>query len=309
MVDKVRDLKEVVSEIPAVGAEIALGGFAITRCPIAFACELIRQNKREMTLYEIIGSMDADLLVGAGAVKSLSYGGGSLDRFGRLGRINEAIENGTIDVKEYSGLGLTLRFTAGSMGIPFIPTKAMLGTEIIQNLLKAEPAVKVGQSPFDGESYVFLGALQPEYSVIHCQYADKKGNVVTEGPVWDLDLAKAGRKLIVTVEKIVSTEYIKRFPEKVIIPGVYTYAVVEVPYGAYPTSVYKCYDYDARALKLYARINNNQQDFDEYLSKYVLGTKDHNEFIEQMGGIARLNSIAADPVFGYAWGGKNDGDD
>ncbi len=308
MNDKIRSLTEVVRELPDKGAEIALGGFAITRCPIAFACELIRQKKTDLTLYEIIGSMDADMLVGAGAVKKLSYGGGSLDRFGRLGRINESIEKGAYDIREYSAFSITLRFTAGALGIPFIPTKTPLGTDIIKNLLAKETdAVIAGHSPFDNEKYIFLRALNPEYAVIHCQYADRKGNVITEGPVWDLELAKSAKKLIVTVDQIVSTETVKRCPEKTIIPSVLTYAVVEVPYGAYPTSTYKNYDYDADALTLYARVNRKQDDFDQWLKEYVLDTKDHNEFLLKMAGLDKLNKIKSDPVFGYAIGGDSRG--
>lgn len=308
MNDKVIDLKELVRGLPDRGAEIALGGFAITRCPIAFACELIRQQKTDLTLYEIIGSMDLDMLVGAGLVKKVSYGGGSLDRFGRLGRVNEAIEKGSYDIREYSAFAITLRFAAGALGIPFIPTKTPLGTDIVKKLLVKEPeAILAGESPFDQEKYLFLRALNPEYAVIHCQYADRKGNVITAGPVWDLELAKSAKKLIVTVDQIVSTETVKRFPEQTIIPSVLTHAVVEVPFGAYPTSVYKNYDYDAEALTRYAKVNMKQADFDQWLAEYVFGTKDHNEFVLKMAGLAKLNQLKADPVFGYSIGGDSRG--
>lgn len=303
---KVRTLSDVVSEIPDRGASIALGGFAITRCAIAFVNELIRQNKREIDLYEALGSMDADILVGAGAVKKFSYSGGSLDRFGRLARVNEAIENGALEIEEYSILSLNLRFMAAAMGLPFIASKTLLGTDILANLLKKNSdAVKVAESPFDkGGKYVYYRALQPEYAVIHGQYADRKGNVVIQGPVWDEELAKSAEKLIVVVDKVVSNESIKRRPEFVVIPSLYTYAVCEVPYGAYPTAVYNSYDYDADVLKAYGKLNQNKAEFDAWLKEYVLGTKDHNEFILKMAGMEKLSALQADPVYGYAIGGS-----
>lgn len=303
MINKIIGLSEAVGQIPD-GAEIALGGFAITRNPIAFANELIRQGKKDLNVYEIIGSMDSDMLVGAGLVKTLSYGGGSLDRFGRINRINEAIEKKTVDVREYSGLSISFRFLAGSLGIPYIPTKTLLGTDIIKNLLEKDDSIMVSDSPFDGERLVLLKALQPEYAVIHAPYADEKGNVVIEGPVWDREIGKAARKLFVTVDKIVSNDFIKRYPEKIVLPSIYTHAVIEVPYGAYPTSVYKMYDYDGEMLSRYARINKTQQDFDVFLKDYVLGTKDHNGFLEKCGGLEKLSKLNADPVFGYSkiWG-------
>jgi glutaconate CoA-transferase subunit A len=306
---KIMNLTDAVREIPN-GAEIAIGGFAITRSPIAFICELIRQGKKELNVYQSIVCMATDMLVGVGAVKKLSYGGGSLDRFGRMERINEAFEKGTIDAREFSGLSLTYRFLAGSLGIPYIPTKVLLGTDILENLIKKnDESVMMSTSPYgDGEKYVLIKALQPDYAVIHAPYADEKGNVIIEGPLWDLEMAKAAKKLYVTVDQVVSNEFIKRHPEKVVIPNVFTHAVIEVPYGAYPTAVYKMYDYDSRMLTEYARINKNADEFDTFIKDYVLDCKDHNEFLNKCGGIDTLNKIKADPVFGYKknWGDVNE---
>lgn len=298
MRSKVIGLKEAVKEIPD-GAEIALGGFAITRNPIAFINEMIRQGKKDLVIYEIIGAMDSDMLVGAGAVKMLSYGGGSLDRFGRIGRINEAIERDLVDVREYSGLSITFRFLAGSLGIPYIPTRTLLGTDIMENLLKKDDSIMIHDSPITGEKEVLIKALQPEHAVLHAPYADEKGNILMDGPVWDKEIGLSAKKLYVTVDKLVSNEYVKRNPEKVVIPSIYTHAVIEVPYGAYPTSVYRMYDYDGEMLSRYACINRTQEEFDIFLKEYVLNTKDHNEFLGKCGGIQKVAKLKVEPVFGY----------
>ncbi len=309
MSSKIMNLANAVKEIPN-GADIAIGGFAITRSPIAFICELIRQGKKNLNVYQSIVCMATDMLVGAGAVKKLSYGGGSLDRFGRMERINAAFENNTIDAREFSGLSLTYRFLAGSLGIPFIPTKILLGTDILDNLIKKnDESVMVSTSPYDSENkFVFIKALNPDYAIIHAPYADEKGNILIDGPVWDLEMAKAAKKLYVTVDQIVSNEFIKMHPEKVVIPNVFTHAVIEVPYGAYPTAVYKMYDYDSVMLTKYAKTNKKQDEFDLFINEYVLGTKDHNEFLYKCGGISTLNKIKADPVYGYKknWGDANE---
>lgn len=306
---KIMNLSDAVGEIPN-GAEIAIGGFAITRSPVAFICELIRQGKKDFNVYQSIVCMATDMLVGAGSVKKLSYGGGSLDRFGRMERINEAFENNTIDAREFSGLSLTYRFLAGSLGIPFIPTKILLGTDILENLIKKnDESILVSPSPYDSDDkLVFIKALNPDYAVIHAPYADEKGNVIIDGPVWDLEMAKAAKKLYVTVDQIVSNEFVKMHTEKVVIPNVFTHAIIEVPYGAYPTSVYKMYDYDSEMLTKYAKINKKQDEFNLFINDYVLGTKNHNEFLNKCGGIATLNKIKADPVYGYKknWGDANE---
>ena len=296
---KIRELSDIVREIPD-GAEIALGGFIITRCVIAFAAELIRQGKKDLNLFSVMGNMEADLLVGAGAAKSYTYSGGSLDRFGRLDRVNEAIVTKSTIVKEYSALSICLRMLAGSLGIPFIPSKVLIGTDMYEKMKDDTDALQIGISPFDGQPYMYLAMLQPEYSAIHAQAVDELGNVIIEGPLWDLEMAKAGKKLIVTAEKLVSNEYVKRHPEKVKIPGIYTYAAAIVPAGGYPGSTYMVYDYDAEVLTMYAKANQKQDTFDAFLKEYILGTKDHYGFIEKMGGYQKLRDITADPAFGYA---------
>lgn len=298
MACKIAELGDLVREIPD-GAEIALGSFAITRNPIAFANELIRQKKRNLKLYGIIGSMDADMLVGAGCVEEYSYGGGSLDRFGRINRVNEALERGSVRILEYSGMSLSMRFLAGCSGITFIPTKTLMGTDILGNLIAKGAPVKQGTCPFTGEKLLMLRALNPEYSVIHANAADERGNIIVEGPLWDEELAKSAKRLIVTVDQIVSNEYVKRNPGMVKIPNVYTYAVAQVPYGAFPTSLHKAYDYDKDFLAMYAEVNKKQATFDEFIKKYVLGTRNHCEFLELAGGVRRIMEIKADPVFGY----------
>jgi acyl CoA:acetate/3-ketoacid CoA transferase alpha subunit len=299
-VNKIRDLTDIVREIPD-GSEIGLGGFIITRCPMAFAAEMIRQGKKDLVLHSLMGTLEADLLVGAGCAKSYSYCGGSMGRFGKLGRINEAIENGgpTL-VKEYSGLSMALQFEAGMMGIPFIPTKSLIGTDMLETLLaKNDPTVKMGKDPWTGEDYLYLKACRPDYSVIHAQAGDEKGNVIIHGAIWDLETAKAAKKLIVTAEKLVSNEYVKAHPEEVKIPGVYTYAAAIVPFGSYPACVFGEYDYDADALWQYGKINQNQAEFDEMLQKYVYGTKDHYDFLDKIGGLKKLSSLQVDSTRSY----------
>ena len=301
--NKIRDLVDLVREIPD-GADIGLGGFIISRCPMAFAAVMIRQGKKDLVIYSLMGTLEADLLVGAGCVKSYAYSGGSMGRFGRLGRVNEAIERGTTEVKEYSGLSMALQFQAGCMGIPFIPTKSLIGTEMLDTLLtKKDDSVKMGKDPWTGEDYLYLKALRPDYCVIHANAVDEKGNVIIHGPVWDLETAKAAKKLIVTAERLVSNEYVKAHPEEVKIPGAFTYAVSIVPNGSYPACVFGEFDYDAEALWHYGKVNLDQEEFDAMLKEYVYGTKDHYDFMEKVGGLKKISSLRVDSTRAYVKGG------
>ena len=267
---KIRELSELIHEIPD-GSSIGLGGFIITRCGMAAAAEMIRQGKKDLTCYSIMGTMEADFLVGAGCVKENNYAGGSLDRFGRLDRVNASINRGgnPTRVNEYSALSLALMFQAGSMGIPFIPTKALIGTDMLKALMeKKTDTVRMGKDPWTGEDWLYIKACRPDYSIIHANAVDENGNVIIHGPSWDLELAKAGKKLIVTAEKLVSNEYVKAHPEEVAIPSAFTYAAAIVPAGCYPTCIFGEWDFDAKALYYYSRVNQDDKLFKEMLDEY-----------------------------------------
>src|SRR5438045_7952719 len=108
------------------GDHVALSGFACARNATAFSHELIRQGRRDLTLSAAILGMDADLLVGAGRVRRLVYGGGSLDRFGPIQCVNRAYEQGTVVAEYYSSLAVCFRYLARSLVLPFTSIQSML---------------------------------------------------------------------------------------------------------------------------------------------------------------------------------------
>lgn len=284
------------------GDTVALAGFSLTRNAIAFTHELIRQRKRDLTLSACILGLEADLLVGAGSVRKVIYGGGSIDRFGQLQRVNAAIEEGAIIAEYASSLSICFRYLAGALGIPFMPIRSLLGSDLLKQL-ETETApgdYKEIDDPFSGEHLVAVRALVPDVAVVQAQMADEDGNVRIYGPRWDSnEAAKAAKQVIVIAETIVPTDVIREQPELTIIPGFRVNAVVPVTFGAYPTSLYRCYDHDAAHLRRYAATSGTQAGFDDYLREFVLGTSNHAEYLEKSGGEAVLNGLRADPHKGY----------
>jgi acyl CoA:acetate/3-ketoacid CoA transferase alpha subunit len=276
------------------GDHLALSGFACARNAVAFSHELIRQGRRDLTLSACILGMDADLLVGAGCVRKVIYGGGSLDRFGQLQRVNEAIEQNRLEAEYTSSLAVCFRYLAGALGLPFMPIKSLLGSDLVDDEQKSMDC------PFTGESLLLLRAMQPEVAVVQVQMADAEGNARLLGPRWDNNEAiKAARQVVVIAEELVPTELIRRQPELTVVPGFRVSAVVPLAYGAHPTSVYGCYDYDPEHLTTYVDRTRTQAGFDDYLAEYVLQPKDHFEYLDRVGGVARLTALRADPVLGY----------
>jgi acyl CoA:acetate/3-ketoacid CoA transferase alpha subunit len=293
---KVMSLGEAASLVRD-GDHLALSGFACARNAVAFSHELIRQRRRDLVLSACILGMDADLLVGAGCVRRVIYGGGSLDRFGQLQRVNEAIEQGRLEVEYTSSLAVCFRYLAGALGLPCVPIKSLLGSDMLAELAETTREL---ECPFTGEPLLLLRALQPDVAVVHVQMADAEGNARLLGPRWDNNEAvKAARQVIVVTEDLVPTELIRRQPELTLVPGFRVSAVVPLAYGAHPTSVYGCYDYDAEHLTRYVAQTRTQAGFDDYLAEFVLEPGDHLAYLEKIGGIRALAPLRADPALGY----------
>ena len=297
---KVTTLAEAVSSIQS-GVHVALSGFATARCTMAFAHEVIRQEKKQLTVSQCVGAMDADLMVGAGVVEHIVYGGGSRGRTGQHFCINRAIEQGTLSKDEFSSLSLTFRYLAGSLGLPFIPIRSLNGSDILKDLEeKTPPLVGRLQDPFSGEDWLVLKPLEPDVAVIQVQVADEEGNAWILGPRWDNEeQVKASKRTIVITEQLVSTETIRRFPERTLVHGFRVSHVVHLPFSAHPSSVYGVYDFDKEHIDLYAQASKTPEGLKEYLDKYVYGVKDHWGYLEQVGGMKYLDKLRADPILGY----------
>lgn len=298
--NKISTLTDAVKSIPS-RSHIALPGFAITRCAMAFAAEVIRQGITGLTLSQCVGAMDADLLVGAGLVKRYIYGGGSLDRFGRLANVNRGIENGSLQVDEYSSLSVAFRYLAGSLGIPFIPIRSLRGSDLLKQIEKSfSTEVATIEDPFSAENWLALKPLQPDVAVVQVQVADEEGNAWISGPRWDnSEQVKASKRTIVITEKLVPGEVIRKDPERTVIPGLLVSHVVELPFSSHPTSVYRAYDYDADFLRTYVEASKSPEAFQNFLREYVYGVKDHAEYIEKLGAKSRFDPLTADPILGY----------
>ena len=301
MIDKVKSVADVVRTIPD-GSHIALGGFAVARNVIAVAHELIRQRKKDLALSQCVVGMDTDLLVGAGLVRRLIIGGGSLDRFGPVHCINRARESGSVESHDYTSLTICFRYLAGALGISFIPIKSLIASEVLERIERGPAASDVQRMkcPFTGEDYVLLKALTPDVSLVHVQVADREGNCQIDGPRWENEeQAKSARRIIVVAEEIVPTEFIQRQPERTVIQGHRVEAVIHQPFGAHPTGVHGCYDYDSEHLKLYVDHVKRPERVADYLNAFVLGTRDHWEYLEKVGGLKRMSELRAERIFGY----------
>ena len=286
---------EAVERFVFDGAIVGMGGQSIGRNSMALAHEIARQRKKDLTLVGCNLALSMDLLVGAGLVRRTECGTGNLERFGTAFRWRRAIEEGRLEVRDYSHLSMSSRLLAASLGFPFIPSKSLLGTDNLnKKSFDGEKPFEIIENPWDpGDPVVLLPALAPDVSIVHAQKADEMGNVVVEGfTTQEPEMMKASKAVIVSCEQLIATDEIRRDPDRTTVPYLFVDAVVEQPWGGYPTSVYKCYEVDSEHLTMYqALARRGGSEYESYLDEYVRDCGDFNEHLEKAAGVAKLNQL------------------
>ena len=294
---KVMTAREAVRSFVFDGATVGMGGQSIGRCSMALAHEIVRQRKRELTLVGCNLALSTDIMVGAGLVKRTESGTGNLERFGTAMRWRKAIEGGDVEVGDYSHLAMASRFLAGSLGLPFMPSKSLLGTDILtKRSFDGRKPFETIDNPWNpGEPVVLLPACTPDVSIVHAQKADEMGNVVIEGfTTHEPEMMKASKSVIVSCEQIISSEEIRRDPGRTTVPYIYVDAVVQQPWGAYPTSTYRYHEHDEAHITHYQAVaREGGERYQEYLQEFIYGCETFDDYLEKAAGFKRLEELRA----------------
>jgi glutaconate CoA-transferase, subunit A len=258
---------------------------------MALVRELIRQQKRELGLVVLVGGMAVDWLAATGVINRLIGAAVTMEQFGLCQRYRKAVELGQIRVEELSETLLNARLGAGARNLPFLPSRGAIGTDLIeqnsQNLLMLD-------DPFGGKPVVACRLLVPDMALIHAHRADRFGNIQYEPTAMWPDITimpKAAKRVIVSVEEIVDTEVLRRHPERTILPGFMVNAVVEVPFGAHPTSFYPDYGYDSRLHLEWAKAARDDDSAAKLIERYILEPENQQQYLEAIGGVDTIDRI------------------
>ncbi|RZN35775.1 CoA-transferase [Bradyrhizobium sp. Leo121] len=283
------------------GASLTAGGFAHSHQPLAFTRELIRQGHSRLTLMSVAECWVAEFLAAAGMLEKVYFSNFMFEGYGRCQRFSKAVEAGTIAVEDHSHFGMVSRLMAAGLGLPFMPMKAMAGTDILA-VSGFEPAAhkaKRLESPFGNGIVTAVSPLKPDVAIIHAARADRLGNAQLFGTTSVIEeQARAARQVIVTVEEIVDTDVIRRQPELTLLPALMVDMIVHVPYGAHPTGVYGYYDHDAPHLADYYAASRSETDTAAWLDRWVHGLPDHYAYLDALT-MSRLLRLRVDPALGY----------
>ena len=296
--DKRITLKEAVKLVPD-GAHLFWGGFGFQRPPMAFAHELVRQKKKGLTIYTCGSEMDIDILSGAKVVSRYELAFYAIEGIGLVPNIQRRVREGSIEIEDYSNLAMVMRFLGGALGVPFMPLKSMLGTDMLAKKRFREKKAEVIDCPFTGEKVVLVPSVRPDFSIVHAQRVDREGNVQIDGIKGeDVEGGRAGKKVIVMAEEIVDTEFIRSQPDQTVIPNIYVTHVVECPWGSYPMMVYNYYDYDMEHVRMYYDQCKTEEGWQKYCEEYITSVNSHTEFLQKMG-MERLMKHKAKKPFPY----------
>lgn len=287
--DKRMSVKEAVERFVHDGDYIASGGFGHVRIAMAVIYEIIRQKKRSLVMAGKDAVHDVDILVSSGCVNrvEVAYSFGQELR-GLSTASRRMVETGQCKaVAEISNAGYQWRFLAGMMGVPFIPSRNMLGTDTFKH-----SSAKVVKDPWSGKPVCLLPAAYPDVAFIHVPRCDMYGNAQIDGIlVTDFELARAARRVIITTEEIVDNEVIRAEPYHTAIPFFVVDAVCEVPYGSHPCEMPYLYFFDEEHIGEWLQLSKTPEGTKEYFDKYVFGVEDFEEYLELVGGIRKLNYL------------------
>ena len=294
--EKVMTAAEAVSRFVRPGAVLGMGGQNIGRCPMALTHEIIRQRIARLTVVGCNLSIAMDQLVGAGLVRRCEGGSGNLERFGTTFCWRRGIESGTLEMEDYSHLAMVSRFLAGEMGLPFMPTRSLLGSDLLGPARRPGTGkAVVTENPWNpGEPIVLVPALRPDVAIVHVQRADALGNIIIEGfATHEPEMIRASHRVIVSCEELVSTDEIRAHPERTTVPFLYIDAVVVQPHGAYPTSTYGYYDYDGDAVAAYQEAaRDGSPAIDDYLRRHVWECATFADYLRRAVPPGRLDDLA-----------------
>jgi len=280
--EKVMSLEEA-AKLVKDGDRIGIGGSTLSRTPIAMIWGLIRAGRKGLSCSRGIMSSDGELLLGSGASDHLItswFSQGIVWGVSKVMRLYTESKRARFD--EWSHMAMGLRFRAGAMGVPFLPMRSMMGSDVIARL----PEVREIACPFSGEKLVLVPALNPDVALIHVQRCDAYGNAQIDGLQFlDIDLAMAANRVIVTTERIVSNEQIRRAPDQTKIPFLAVEAVVEVPFGCAPHECYGVYEPFFKHHDMYAELirKDPARGIAEYLDRYFHGPKSWTEYLDLIG--------------------------
>ena len=282
--DKLRSLHDAIALDVQDGMAIAMGCALESLIPFAASHEIIRQQKKDLTLIGPISDMQFDQLIGAGSVRKIiaSWVGNVAAGLGHnYRRAAEAGIPHPIEIEEHSNFTIGLGLQAAATGLPFLPTRTIKGSDFA----KAEQFKRV-RCPFTGEDLIAVRAIHPDVAILHVQRGDREGNAHVWGNFGVMrEVALAAKKVILTCEEIVDHEIILSDPNRTVIPGFVVSSIVHEPFGSFPSPTQGFARRDDDFYFEYHEATRTREGFERWLQERVLGVGNQREFLKRLSEV------------------------
>jgi glutaconate CoA-transferase, subunit A len=250
------------------GDTMAMEGFTHL-IPHAAGHEVIRQQRRHLTLIRMTPDLIYDQLIGMGCVHKVVFAWCGNPGVGSLHRMRDAIENGwpqPLAYEEHSHAAMANAYDAGAAGLPFAVFRGYIGVD----LPKVNPAIRTITCPYTGEQLATVPAIRPDVAIIHALRADRDGNVLLEGIVGvQKQAVLAAKRSIATVEEIVD-DFGPRSANAVILPSWTVTAIAVAPGGAHPSYAHGYYKRDNAYYRKWDAISRDRDSFLAWMKANVL---------------------------------------
>jgi len=282
-VSKLTSLSEAIERLVPNGASLVMSAALEAAIPFAAGAELIRQQRRNLTVIAPISDLLFDQLIGAGCVARVQaawVGNVSAGLGHNFRRAAEQHLPRQIMVEEHSNFSISLALLAGAMGAPYLPTRSLLGTDI----LRYNPSFQTETNPFGHEPLVLVPALTPDIAILHVQRADQTGGAHAWGNLGvSREAIMAARHTILTAEEIVPVDVIRSDPNRVLGPPTKVAAVVHQPGGAHPAPVQGYYNRDHDFFHQYHRATRTPEGWEAWLQEWILDVPNRAAYLAKLG--------------------------
>jgi len=282
-VSKLLPLAEAVRRHVPDGSAVVLGTALECLIPFGAAHELIRQRRRGLALVGPISDVCFDQLVAAGCARRVVAAWVGNVQHGSGYGFRRALEQGIphpLEVEDHSNFTIALALEAAALGVPYLPTRTALGSDI----LARNPRLREASCPFTGAPLVLVPALAPDVAILHVQRSDADGNCHAWGPTGVSAAAgKASRAVIVVCEELVDPHVIRSDPNRLLVPGFLATAVVHQPWGAHPSPVQGHYNRDHAVYADWHRRSASAEGAEAWLREWVHDLPDHAAYLARLG--------------------------
>jgi len=304
---KLLSMREAIAEFVPDGTSVAMGLQMEQMIPFAAGQEIIHQKKSGLTLIGPISDILFDQIIAAGGVKQVIAAWVGNVMMGSAYNFRRAVESKQLKVSNMTNFSIALALQAGAMGVPYLPTRTALGSDVSRN----NDYFREIHSAFEAadgskEPLLAVRSISPDVTIVHVQRADREGNAHCWGNFGVmLEGVRAAKHVIVSAEEIVEPEIIASDPNRTVIPGFLVSAVVECRYGAHPSPVQGYYKRDDAFFRQYHEQTKTKADSDAWLARWVRGVKDRKEYMNLLGGCrveelgVKQHAYAAAADFGY----------